>query len=675
MTTRWLKKVLAAAMLFVASRAAAASLEAGGAILMNLKSESVLYVQNEDVRIPPASLTKIMTIYLAMDAARDGKISLDDSVKVSKRAASQPGARMNLKEGEAVSLDELLKGTAVASGNDAAVAVAEHVAGSVEAFRQLMNDKAKELGMSRTVFRNPNGLPSSGQVTTARDMLALSKSYIENHPEAMPYHSIMSITHRGKTTTNKNPLLRMYPNVDGLKTGWTNASKHNLIATAVSGDVRLVSVVLGAPTSGDLTHGSAFLLEAGFRTVESGGTLKVASQLEALESGVSLDIAPAPETAPASPDVSEDIAAPAPPATPTSGDETAEAERGDEAAPEDIDIPSDWIPPRLEDELEFEYDIDPGDDTEFDEMEFDDPSVSAGSEEWFDGAMDGEREAGRLREIDARQVIEAVEALCVEANYIVAADIKDALEQRVESEDSETARDTLSQLIENTDIASEGELPLCQDTGMAVVFVEMGQDVHIKGGAVRDAVNEGVRRGYRDGYLRASVVADPVDRVNTGDNTPAVVYFDIVPGDKLRIVVAPKGFGSENMSRVAMLKPSDGIAGIRQFVVDTVKAAGPNPCPPIIVGVGVGGTMDYAALLAKQALQRPIGSANGSWLWDGLERELLDDINSLGIGPAGLGGRTTALAVHIKTFPTHIAGLPVAVNIGCHSTRHVEIIL
>jgi fumarate hydratase subunit alpha len=280
-----------------------------------------------------------------------------------------------------------------------------------------------------------------------------------------------------------------------------------------------------------------------------------------------------------------------------------------------------------------------------------------------------------LREIDVRQVIEAVEALCVEAHYIVAADIKDALERGLESEENEAARETLSQLIENADIASEEELPLCQDTGMAVVFVEMGQDVHIKGGAIRDAVNEGVRRGYRDGYLRASVVADPVDRVNTGDNTPAVVYFDVVPGDKLRIVVAPKGFGSENMSRVAMLKPSEGIAGIRQFVVDTVKAAGPNPCPPIIVGVGVGGTMDYAALLAKQALQRPIGSANGSWLWDGLERELLDDINSLGIGPAGLGGRTTALAVHIKTFPTHIAGLPVAVNIGCHSTRHVEITL
>jgi fumarate hydratase subunit alpha len=479
-------------------------------------------------------------------------------------------------------------------------------------------------------------------------MLTLSKSYIENHPDALRYHKIMSITYRGKTTTNKNPLLRMYENVDGLKTGWTNASKHNLIATAVSGDVRLVSVILGAPTSTDLTLGSAFLLEAGFRTVESGGNLKVSSQLDSMGKGLSMDIPPPLEKPPvAEPKVVSNDEAPSP----------------------------EWMPPRMEDELEFEYDVDPGDDTEFDELEFDDPSVLVDPGELSEAGSRWGEEAAKVREIDARQVIEAVEALCVEANYIIAEDIKSALKRGRENEENEVSRDVLSQLIENADIASEGELPLCQDTGMVVVFVEMGQDVHIKGSPIRDAINEGVRRGYKDGYLRASVVADPVDRVNTGDNTPAIIYFDVVPGDKLKITVAPKGFGSENMSRVAMLKPSQGIAGVRQFVVDTVKVAGPNPCPPIIVGVGVGGTMEYAALLAKQAIMRPIGSTNESWLWEGIERELLEEINSLGIGPAGLGGRTTALAVHIKTFPTHIAGLPVAVNIGCHSTRHVEITL
>ena len=245
---RRLLGILTSVMIFAAGRAECASLEAWGAMLMNTKSESVLYVQSEDVRIPPASLTKIMTMYIAMEAIDEGKISLDDQVKVSGRAASQPGARMNLSAGDTVSLDELLKGTAVASGNDAAVAVAEHVAGTVDSFRRLMNEKAGELGMSRTVFRNPNGLPSAGQVTTARDMLTLAKNYMENYPDAMRYHNIQSITYKGKTTTNKNPLLRMYPQVDGLKTGWTTASRHNLIATAQSGDIRLISVVLGAPT-------------------------------------------------------------------------------------------------------------------------------------------------------------------------------------------------------------------------------------------------------------------------------------------------------------------------------------------------------------------------------------------------------------------------------------------
>ncbi|MDR2779954.1 MAG: fumarate hydratase [Synergistaceae bacterium] len=632
-----------------------AALEAGGAILMNLKSASILYVQSEDVRIPPASLTKIMTMYLAMDAIGEGKISSGDAVIVSKRAASQPGARMGLKTGDSVVLDELLKGTAVASGNDAAVAVAEYMAGSVEAFSKMMNDKAAELGMSKTVFKNPNGLPSKGHETTARDMLILSRGYIENHPEALPYHKILSITYNGRTTTNKNPLLRMYPHVDGLKTGWTNASKHNLIATAASGDVRLVSVILGAPTSKDLTYGSAFLIESGFRTVESGGRLKVAQQLEAVGGEISFDIPPAPD-----------------PSKPVSAD--AGAVSGDTPASSDKTLSYyDGIPPRLAEELEFEYDIEPGDDTEFGEIEFDDPSVWPGSDmpPETEGA-DDERRGDAVREIDARQVIDAVEALCIKANYIASEDIKDAIRQGLDSEDNAASRDVLGQLLENAEISAEGNLPLCQDTGMAVVFVEMGQDVRLTGGSIRDAINEGVRRGYKDGYLRASVVADPIDRVNTGDNTPAVIYFDIVPGDRLKITVAPKGFGSENMSGVLMLTPSQGIAGIKRFVIDTVRSAGANPCPPIIVGVGVGGTMDYAALMAKKALLRPVGSTNGSWLWTGLERELLEEINSLDIGPAGLGGKTTALAVHIETFPTHIAGLPIAVNIGCHATRHVE---
>ena len=665
---RWLLGVLASAVIFAAC-AECASLDARGAILMNTKSESVLYVQSEDEQISPASLTKIMTMYIAMDAIAEGKVSLDDAVRVSRRAASQPGARMSLSEGDVVPFDELLKGAAVASGNDAAVAVAEHVAGSVDTFRRLMNDKAGELGMSRTVFRNPNGLPSNGQLTTARDMMILTKKYIETHPEAMRYHSIPSITYKGKTTTNKNPLLRMYPDlVDGLKTGWTTASRHNLIATASSGDIRLISVVLGAPTREELKYGSAFLIEAGFRTVESGGTLKVASQLDALVSGTSPDIVPTPGTTvytvasagdlavEVSPDISVEVSA-----------DVTEPPASEDISPE-IELPQ-GIPPRLEDELEFEYDIDPGDDIEFDEWEFDDPSVWSGAEFFDTAAMRGE---SGLRVVEAGHIIEAVEALCVEANYIMADDIRVAIESAIESEVDEVSRDVLSQLTLNADIAAEGDLPLCQDTGMTVVFVEVGQDVHITGGAVRDAVNEGVRRGYKDGYLRASVVADPIDRVNTGDNTPAVIYFDVVPGDKVRIIVSPKGFGSENMSRVGMLTPADGIAGVKKFVIDTVEAAGPNPCPPIIVGVGVGGTMDYAALMAKQALLRPIGSTNGSWLWEGLERELLAEINSLGIGPAGLGGLTTALAVHIRTYPTHIAGLPVAVNIGCHSTRHVE---
>ncbi|HEY5575247.1 MAG TPA: fumarate hydratase, partial [Clostridiaceae bacterium] len=217
--------------------------------------------------------------------------------------------------------------------------------------------------------------------------------------------------------------------------------------------------------------------------------------------------------------------------------------------------------------------------------------------------------------------------------------------------------------------------PMCQDTGMACVFIEIGQDVHVAGGSIEDAVNEGVRLGYAEGYLRKSVVGDPLNRVNTGDNTPAVIYYDIVPGDRLNIMVAPKGFGSENMSQIKMLKPADGIEGVKEFILKTVKEAGPNPCPPMVVGVGIGGTFDRAAVLAKKALIRSLSERNEDPFYRDLEEELLQKINDLGIGPQGFGGKTTALAVNIETFPTHIAGLPVAVNINCHVTRHKEITL
>ena len=274
-----------------------------------------------------------------------------------------------------------------------------------------------------------------------------------------------------------------------------------------------------------------------------------------------------------------------------------------------------------------------------------------------------------MREIDAELVASAVEGLCVDANYRISEDIARALKSASGAEESALARGVINDLLENAAIAGEGNLPLCQDTGMAVVFAEVGQDVHVSG-SLSCAINEGIRRGYESGYLRKSVVSDPIDRKNTKDNTPAVIHYDIVPGDSLLLTVAPKGFGSENMSVLAMLKPSEGIEGVKKFVIETVRKAGPNPCPPVIVGVGVGGTADYAFLLAKKALLREVGSPNPAAFWDEAERELMAGINALGIGPAGLGGRTTALAVFIAPYPTHIAGLPVAVNIGCHSTRH-----
>lgn len=278
-----------------------------------------------------------------------------------------------------------------------------------------------------------------------------------------------------------------------------------------------------------------------------------------------------------------------------------------------------------------------------------------------------------MKEIDVKNITEAVKKMCIDANYYLSDDIKDRLKEAQKKETWPIAKDVLNKIMVNCEIAKNEQMPMCQDTGVACVFVEIGQEVHIQGGSLEDAINEGVRQGYEEGYLRKSVVKDPLDRVNTKDNTPAMIYYDIVEGDKLKITVAPKGFGSENMSQIKMLKPADGLQGVKDFIIKVVKEAGPNPCPPIVVGVGIGGTFDKAANLAKRALIRPTAERNSNPFYAKLENELLQTINSLGIGPQGFGGRTTALAVNIETYPTHIAGLPVAVNINCHATRHAEI--
>ena len=277
-----------------------------------------------------------------------------------------------------------------------------------------------------------------------------------------------------------------------------------------------------------------------------------------------------------------------------------------------------------------------------------------------------------MREIHISEIINTVKELCIESNYYLSNDVKEALNNAKENETWPLAENVLDQLILNSNIAQNENMPICQDTGMACIFIEIGQEVHIVGGALEDAINEGVRRGYDEGFLRKSVVKDPINRVNTKDNTPAIIYYDIVPGNKLKITVAPKGFGSENMSRIKMLKPSDGLQGVKDFIIETVKLAGPNPCPPIIIGVGIGGTFDKAAYLAKKALIRPVNERNDEKFYGDLEEELLETINKLGIGPQGFGGKTTALGINIETYPTHIAGLPVAVNINCHATRHKE---
>jgi fumarate hydratase subunit alpha len=279
-----------------------------------------------------------------------------------------------------------------------------------------------------------------------------------------------------------------------------------------------------------------------------------------------------------------------------------------------------------------------------------------------------------VREIHVNQIISAVENLCIKSNCKLPGDVKRALEKSLKNEASPLGREILKDIIKNAQIAEQKNIPICQDTGFAVVFLSVGQDVRIAGGNIADAINEGVRRGYVRGYLRKSIVADPfLTRKNTGDNTPAIIHTEIVPGDKIKIVLAPKGGGSENMSALRMLKPADGVEGIKSFVLETVDRAGANPCPPIIVGVGVGGTIEVATLIAKKALLRPVGQHHPTPEVAKLEEELLAEINKLGIGPQGFGGTTTALAVHIETFPAHIATLPVAINIQCHAARHMEV--
>lgn len=280
-----------------------------------------------------------------------------------------------------------------------------------------------------------------------------------------------------------------------------------------------------------------------------------------------------------------------------------------------------------------------------------------------------------MRTLDVSEITENIKEMCTEANHFLSKDMRCALAAAAQTEKAPLGKQILAQLQENMEIAGQDMIPICQDTGMAVIFMEIGQEVHFEGGSLEDAIHEGVRRGYVEGFLRKSVVKDPIYRENTKDNTPAVIHYDLVPGDKVKITVAPKGFGSENMSRIFMLKPADGIEGVKNAVLTAVKDAGPNACPPMVVGVGVGGTFEKCALMAKQALSRPVDERSSIPYVRELEEELLERINRSGIGPGGLGGTTTALAVNINTYPTHIAGLPVAINICCHVNRHAVRVL
>lgn len=280
-----------------------------------------------------------------------------------------------------------------------------------------------------------------------------------------------------------------------------------------------------------------------------------------------------------------------------------------------------------------------------------------------------------MRVIHTDLIIKEIQQMCIEANLVLSNDMTGAIKKATEKEESEIGKKILGQLEENMMIAKEEKIPICQDTGMAIVFIRIGQNVHIEGMNIEDAINEGIRRGYEEGYLRKSVVKDPFIRENTKDNTPGIIHYEIIPGDQVELIVAPKGFGSENMSRIYMLKPADGISGVKKAVIETVKLAGPNACPPIIVGVGIGGSFEKCAYLAKKALTRDINVPASEMHVQQLEKELLEEINKTGIGPGGLGGKVTALAVNIETYPTHIAGLPVAINICCHVNRHVKRII
>lgn len=280
-----------------------------------------------------------------------------------------------------------------------------------------------------------------------------------------------------------------------------------------------------------------------------------------------------------------------------------------------------------------------------------------------------------MRIINADEITKNIKEMCIEANLILSDDVKNAITHASQEENSELGKQILSTLEENMEIAKTDRIPICQDTGMAVVFIKIGQDVHIDGNYIEDAINEGIRQGYKEGYLRKSVVGDPIERINTRDNTPGIIHYEMIKGDRVEITVAPKGFGSENMSRICMLKPADGIEGVKQAVIDTVKMAGPNACPPMVIGVGIGGTFEKSAILAKKALTRNLTRGSNIQYVKKLEEELLQEINKLDIGPAGLGGKTTALGVNIETYPTHIAGLPVAINICCHVNRHITRII
>lgn len=280
-----------------------------------------------------------------------------------------------------------------------------------------------------------------------------------------------------------------------------------------------------------------------------------------------------------------------------------------------------------------------------------------------------------MRTINTDKITETIKEMCMQVNVCLSDDVKEALLSSKEKEESPIGRQILNQLEENMEIAKESQIPICQDTGMTVVFFKIGQDVHIEGGYIEDAVNEGIRQGYEQGYLRKSVVGDPLIRENTKDNTPGVIHYEIIPGDKIEITVAPKGFGSENMSRLFMLKPADGIEGVKKAILESVEAAGPNACPPMVIGVGIGGTFEKCAILAKKALTRDLNSHSPIPYIKELEEEMLEQVNKLGIGPGGLGGRVTAIGLNIETYPTHIAGLPVAVNICCHVNRHIHRVL